>query len=180
MGAHIDGKLCSCGAYTVGSNDFSEDDSPAGNYCSYYCRLFYTQHNGVKVRASASKHHKGIKVFPKIDHPCDYCGTITQITYKEAQGGSGRFCSRDCYFTMCRSRRKVKPRWAILKTLSQRGPLFGKDIAYAMGRWEYRGSVRQVASMLIPYVAKGIVGLLPDGKYTLLDKRPVGYLAAHE
>ena len=47
-------------------------------------------------------------------------------------------------------------------------------------RWVQMQKRQTVASMLIPYVAKGIVGRLPDGKYTLLDKRPVGYLAAHE
>ena len=89
-------RLCQCDNYAVGSNDFVEDDTSTGLYCSSYCRRFYGD-NMVKVNpigkdGKVSKHHTGIKVYPKLDHSCDYCGTHMLLTYSNAtKNGSKRF-----------------------------------------------------------------------------------------
>ena len=172
--------MCKCGNWKAGQNDFVEDDSSAGAYCSYYCRRFHEEKHDM-VLASESKHHSNLWVFPKIDHECDYCGQVTQIAYSQGtKNGAKRFCSRKCWYSMLRGRRKVKPRWAILRSLKQRGPLHGHDIAYILNRWEYPYTLRHVSALLRPYVIKGICTKDDQGVYRLVDDRPVGYLAVHE
>jgi len=178
-------RLCQCDNYAVGSNDFVEDDTSTGLYCSSYCRRFYGD-NMVKVNpigkdGKVSKHHTGIKVYPKLDHSCDYCGTHMLLTYSNAtKNGSKRFCGRDCYYAMLRSRRKVKPRWGLLRSLKQRGPLNARELSYILNRWEYSANPRTVGGLLRVYILKGIVTKDPQGNYHLNDDRPVGWLAGHE
>lgn len=171
---------CKCGNWDVGQNDFVEDDSSTGAYCSYYCRRYHEEGHK-KVLASDSKHHSNHWVYPKIDHECDYCGSTVKITYSQGtKNGAKRFCSRECWRAMCGGRKKAKPRWAILRSLKQRGPMHGDEIAYVLNRWEYPYTVRNVSAMLRPYVSKGICTRDDRGVYRLVDDRPVGYLAAHE
>ena len=178
-------RLCQCNNYAVGSNDFVEDDTSTGLYCSSYCRLFYGENmekvNPTGKDGTVNKHHTGQKVYPKIDNSCDYCGTHMLLTYTKAtKNGSKRFCGQDCYYTMLRSRRKVKPRWGLLRSLRQRGPLYAKELAYILNRWEFAATPRSVGGLLRPYVLKGICQRSSDGRYVLTDDRPVGWLAAHE
>jgi|TARA_R110000803_G_scaffold200587_1_gene265040 hypothetical protein len=173
-------RLCKCGKYEVGSNDFVEDDSSTGQFCSHYCRRYYTEGMS-KVLASDSKHHSNTWVLPKLIHDCDYCGTEMEVSFtKSTKNGSGRFCSRDCFYTMLSSRRKVKPRWGILRSLQQRGPMSAKELAYTLNKWETNTNVRGVAMLLRPYVLKGICNRDEQGQYILVDDRPVGWLAANE
>ena len=178
-------RLCQCNTYAVGSNDFVEDDTSTGLYCSNYCRRFYGGNmqkvNPVGKDGKVSKHHTGIKVYPKLDQNCDYCGTHMLLTYSNAtKNGSKRFCGRDCYYAMLRSRRKVKPRWGLLRSLKQRGPLNARELSYILNRWEYSANPRTVGGLLRVYLLKGIVTKDEQGKYHLTDDRPVGWLAGHE
>ena len=178
-------RLCQCNTYAVGSNDFVEDDTSTGLYCSSYCRRFYGENmemvNPVGKDGKVSKHHTGIKVYPKLDQDCDYCGTHMLLTYSNAtKNGSKRFCGRDCYYAMLRSRRKVKPRWGLLRSLQQRGPLNARELSYILNRWEYSANPRTVGGLLRVYLLKGIVTKDEQGNYHLTDDRPVGWLAGHE
>ena len=178
-------RLCQCNTYAVGSNDFVEDDTSSGLYCSSYCRRFYGENmekvNPVGKDGKVSKHHTGIKVYPKLDQDCDYCGTHMFLTYSNAtKNGSKRFCGRDCYYAMLRSRRKVKPRWGLLRSLQQRGPLNARELSYILNRWEYSANPRTVGGLLRVYILKNIVTKDSQGNYHLTDDRPVGWLAAHE
>ena len=104
-------RLCQCDRYAVGSNDFVEDDTDTGLYCSSYCRRFYGENmekvNPTGKDGTVNKHHTGQKVYPKLPQECDYCGTAMELTYANAtKNGSKRFCGRDCYYAMLSSRRK--------------------------------------------------------------------------
>lgn len=169
---------CCCGTPIGSTTDYIEDD-----YCSYYCRRYDTE--GLqKIPLSDYYRHKNQFKYPTITHNCDWCGNSTTIKYSTASGsnnGSGRFCGKECYYTMLRQgRKRTKVRYSLIRILSQRGPTHRDSIAAAFGRWEsrHRNTKGQVASLLSIMVRKGWVVRHPDNIYELIDPRPIGQLAA--
>ena len=169
---------CPCGTSIGSTTDFVEEE-----YCSYYCRRYDTE--GLqKIPLSDYFRHKNQFKYPTIIHNCDWCGTETTIKYSTGSGsnnGSGRFCSKDCYFTMMREgRRKTKVRYSLLRILSQRGRLHRDNISYVFSLYEPRHgrTVNQVVSLLTIMVKRGMVVRHPNNDYELVDDRPIGQLAA--
>jgi len=170
---------CPCGITLGSTSDFVEED-----YCSYYCRRFYSE--GLqKVPLSDYKKHKNQWKYPLISHNCDWCGNPKDLRYSDSSGangnGSGRFCSRECFYTMHREgRRKTKVRYTLLRILSQRGRLHRDSITYLFSRHEPRHgrTVNQVVSLLSIMVRRGMVVRHSNNDYELIDDRPIGQLAA--
>jgi len=170
--------ICPCGTAIGSTTDYVEDD-----YCSYYCRRFNTE-KLQKVPLSNYYKHKNQFKYPTITHNCDWCGNPTTIHYHTASGssnGTGRFCGKECFYTMTREgRKRTKIRYSILRIISQRGPTHRDTITSVFGRWEarHRNTKGQVVALLAIMVRKGWVIKHPDNIYELIDPRPIGRLAA--
>lgn len=86
-------KTCECGNKVPvrGGGAVYEND-----YCSRYCREFYSR--GLKkISKSSSKHHKNHAKFPVIDCDCLGCGKSFEITAKKSDKGRHQaWCSRQC------------------------------------------------------------------------------------
>ena len=86
-------KTCECGnkVPAKGGGAVYEND-----YCSRYCREFYSR--GLKkIPKSSSKHHKNQLKFPVIDCDCLGCGKSFEITAKKSDKGRHQaWCSQQC------------------------------------------------------------------------------------
>lgn len=86
-------KTCECGNKVParGGGAVYEND-----YCSRYCREFYSR--GIKkISKSSSKHHKNHLKFPVIDCDCLGCGKSFEITAKKSDKGRHQaWCSQQC------------------------------------------------------------------------------------
>jgi len=168
-------KKCPCGSPLGSTTDFVEEE-----YCSYYCRRFYSE--GLKkIPLSDYYKHKNQFKYPAIEHNCDWCGTPTQVKYSGSGGGTGRFCNRDCYNTMFKQgRRKTKVRYTLLRILSQRGRIHRDSITYLFSLFEPRHNrtLNQVTSLLAIMCRKGFIVRHNDSTFEIVDSRPIGQLAA--
>ena len=111
---------CKCSNWDVGQNDFVEDDSSTGAYCSYYCRRYHEE-GYQKVLASDSQYHNNhwlsqdrsrMRLLRK--HHEDYLLAGHQ---ERCQGSAHGIAGGPCG-----GRKKAKPRWAILRSLKQLSP----------------------------------------------------------
>lgn len=86
-------KTCECGNKVParGGGAVYEND-----YCSRYCREFYSR--GLKkIPKSSSKHHKTHLKYPVIDCDCLGCGKSFEITAKKSDKGRHQaWCSQQC------------------------------------------------------------------------------------
>jgi len=86
-------KTCECGnkVPAKGGGAVYEND-----YCSRYCREFYSR--GLKkIPKSSSKHHKTHLKYPVIDCDCLGCGKSFEITAKKSDKGRHQaWCSQQC------------------------------------------------------------------------------------
>ncbi len=176
------GLNCKCGRPIDSCSDTAEDD-----YCSLYCRRYYTE-NWKKVPLSDSKHHRNHPLkYPLIPQSCDMCGNEFNLTYSDAsKGNRSRFCSRDCYFELVGSRRHAKKKWIMLRILDQRGPLTSLELGAIMDKFDTKGNSRVIGSTMRPWIAKGWVDRYDAGRsdkygkklqlYELIFDGPIGQM----
>ena len=176
------GNNCQCGRPIDSCSDTCEDD-----YCSLYCRKYFTE-NWVKIPLSDSKHHKNHPLkYPAIPQSCDMCGNDFNLHYNtSSKGNRSRFCSRDCYFELLSCRRNAKKKWIILRILDQRGPLTSSELGAIMDKYDTKGNARVIGSTMRPWISKGWVDHYDGGSrdyrgrqlklYELVFDGPIGQM----
>ena len=170
---------CPCGHSIGSTTDYVEE-----KYCSYYCRRFYSE--GLqKIPLSNYYKHKNQFKYPPIVHNCDWCGQAKEITYGVNCGGNGnstgRFCNRNCYYTMHREgRRRTKVRYQLFRILDQHGRIHRDKITYLFSMYEPRHNraIHQVTGLLSIMCRRGFVVKHDDLTFEIVDPRPIGQLAA--